>query len=61
MVFGGIPKYLEQIHPAQSFATNMDRLCFTKNAFFLTEFETLFKEQFKVIKTYESIAEVLSK
>jgi AAA+ ATPase superfamily predicted ATPase len=61
MTFGGIPKYLEQIDPRQSFAANMDRLCFTKNSFFMTEFETLFKEQFKVIKTYELIAEALAK
>jgi len=61
MVFGGIPKYLEQLDPAKSFAANMDRLCFTKNSFFMTEFETLFKEQFKVIKTYEAIAEALAK
>ena len=61
MVFGGIPKYLEQLDPSKSFAANMDRLCFTKNSFFMTEFETLFKEQFKVIKTYEAIAEALAK
>ncbi|MBI3277443.1 MAG: AAA family ATPase [Chlamydiae bacterium] len=61
MVFGGIPKYLEQLDPTQSFTSNMDRLCFTKNSFFMTEFETLFKEQFKVIKTYETIAEALAK
>lgn len=60
MIFGGIPKYLEQMDPTQSLAANMDRLCFTKNSFFLTEFETLFKEQFKVIKTYESIVEILA-
>ncbi len=60
MIFGGIPKYLEQLDPAESLAANMDRLCFTKNSFFLTEFETLFKEQFKVIRTYESIVEALA-
>lgn len=61
MIFGGIPKYLEQIDPAYSLGHNMDRLCFTKNSFFLTEFETLFKEQFKVIKTYELIVEALAR
>lgn len=60
MIFGGIPKYLEQVDPTQSLAANMDRLCFTRNSFFLTEFDTLFKEQFKVIKTYESIVEILA-
>ena len=61
MILGGVPKYLEQIDPTKSFAANMDKLCFTKNSFFMTEFETLFKEQFKVIKTYELIAETLAK
>lgn len=60
MIFGGIPKYLEQVDPASSLSHNMDRLCFTKNSFFLTEFETLFKEQFKVIKTYGLIVEALA-
>jgi AAA+ ATPase superfamily predicted ATPase len=61
ITFGGIPKYLEQINPNQSYEQNLDRLCFNKNAFFLNEFETIFKEQFKVIKRYESIVEALSK
>ena len=34
MVFGGIPKYLEQIDPRLSFSENVDRLCFQKNGFF---------------------------
>ncbi len=61
MIFGGIPKYLEQLDPSRSLSENMDRLCFQKYGFFVTEFETLFKEQFKVIKTYESIVRFLSK
>ncbi len=60
MVFGGIPKYLEQINPKLSFANNMDKLCFQKNGFFVNEFETIFKEQFKVTKNYESIARTLA-
>ena len=61
IVFGGIPKYLEQIDPHTSFENNIDRLCFQKNGFFINEFETIFKEQFKVIKTYEKIARELEK
>ncbi|ETR66702.1 MAG: hypothetical protein OMM_12457 [Candidatus Magnetoglobus multicellularis str. Araruama] len=34
MVFGGIPKYLEQVDPQFSFSENMDRLCFQKKWFF---------------------------
>jgi len=61
IVFGGIPKYLEQIDPHTSFENNLDRLCFQKSGFFINEFETIFKEQFKVIKTYEKIARELAK
>ena len=60
MIFGGIPKYLEQIDPRQSLANNVDRLCFQKHAFFLTEFETIFKEQFRVTRTYERIVRCLA-
>ena len=60
MVFGGIPKYLEQIDPRHSFIDNVDRLCFRKHAFFLTEFETIFKEQFKVTRTYEEMVKCLA-
>jgi len=60
ITFGGIPKYLEQINPNLSYEQNLDKLCFNKNAFFLNEFETIFKEQFKVIKRYEAIVEALS-
>lgn len=60
MVFGGIAKYLEQIDPRHSLTHNIDRLCFQKHAFFLTEFETIFKEQFKVTKTYERMVRSLA-
>jgi hypothetical protein len=39
MVFGGIPKYMEQLDPRLSFSDNVDRLCFQKNGFFVNEFE----------------------
>jgi AAA+ ATPase superfamily predicted ATPase len=60
MIFGGIPKYLEQIDVNQTLEQNLDRLCFTKSGFFLSEFESVFKEQFKVIKRYEEIVQRLS-
>ena len=44
MIFGGIPKYLEQVDPKKSLADNLDRLCFSRHAFFLQEFDTIFKE-----------------
>ncbi len=61
MIFGGVPKYLEQIDPKRSLAQNLDALCFHKHGFFYNEFETIFKEQFKVTKTYERIVKQLAK
>lgn len=61
MIFGGVPKYLEQLDPKKSLTLNLDRLCFQKNGFFVKEFETLFKEQFKVVRNYENIVEILAK
>lgn len=61
MIFGGVPKYLEQIDPVYSLADNLDKLCFQKNSFFVNEFDTIFKEQFKISKTYEKIISVLAK
>jgi len=60
MIFGGIPKYLEQIDPSRSLADNLDRLCFSQHGFFLNEFDTVFKEHFKVTRTYERIAKALA-
>jgi uncharacterized protein len=59
MIFGGVPKYLEQLNPNFGLSKNMDRLCFKKGGFFLHEFETIFKEQFKVTRNYESIVKAL--
>ena len=61
MIFGGVPKYLEQIDPNQSLSVNMDRLCYQPNSYFLQEFTTLYKEQFKATQTYEDITRALAK
>lgn len=60
MCLGGVPKYLEQVNPSQSLEKNLNRQCFTAGGFFLNEFETLFKEQFRSLKVYESIVEALA-
>ncbi len=59
-VFGGVPKYLEQIRPERTLAENMDRLCFQRSGFFVNEFETIFKEQFRVTHHYERIVRELA-
>jgi hypothetical protein len=61
MLLGGVPKHLEQVDPRESLAANMDRLCFTKSGFFVNELETIFKEQFKVVRTYEAIVALLAR
>ncbi len=61
MVFGGVPKYLEQIDPNCSLSVNLDDLAFKKSGFFVKEFETIFKEQFKTTKIYSEIVKSLSK
>ena len=60
MTFGGVPKYLEQINPNESLSKNINRLCFSSNCFFINEFNTLFKEQFKIIKSYENLCQLLA-
>ena len=61
MTLGGIPKYLEQIDANRSLHNNLNRLAFSSNGFFIEEFETLFKEQFKSTRVYSSIVEALAK
>ena len=61
MCLGGVPKYLEQVDPRRSLEQNINRQCFTAGGFFVEEFETLFKEQFRSIKVYESIVRSLAR
>ena len=60
MTLGGVPKHLEQINPRVSLAKNLNRMCFSANGFFVEEYETLFKEQFKSIKVYEKVVKELA-
>ena len=60
MCLGGVPKYLEQIDPKISLEKNLNRHCFCSSGFFIHEFETLFKEQFRAVKTYETIVRHLA-
>ena len=60
MCLGGVPKYLEQIDPRRSIEKNLNRMCFTSGGFFIEEFQTLFKEQFRSQRIYESIVQQLA-
>ncbi|MBF0361388.1 MAG: ArsR family transcriptional regulator [Oligoflexia bacterium] len=45
-VFGGIPRYLEEINPNETPEQNICRLCFNKNGFLLYEFDKIFSDIF---------------
>jgi AAA+ ATPase superfamily predicted ATPase len=60
MTLGGVPKYLEQIDPRRSIEQNLNRCCFTAGGFFINEYETLFKEQFRSSKVYEAVVAALA-
>ncbi len=60
MTLGGVPKYLEQIDPRHSLAKNLNKMCFSAEGFFVKEFATLFKEQFRTFKVYETIIRELA-
>lgn len=59
LVFGGVPKYLEEIRLDRSFAQNINRLCFTQGAPMLQEVGKMFFSQFRESDTYRRIAVLL--
>ena len=61
LIFGGIPKYLEEIKTAKSFNQNMNALCFSKNSFMLNEPQKIFHSQFRRPETYLKIIKQINK
>lgn len=61
LVLGSIPKYLEEVNQNQSLDTNLNKLFFQKNGFFVNELEKIFFSQFKEVQVYKKIIETLSK
>ena len=61
LVFGGIPKYLEEIDLNKSFQQNMNRLCFSKNSIMFKEVERIFYSQFKEATQYINLINALKK
>jgi len=59
MVFGGVPKYLEQINTNQSFNQNMNQLCFSSQGIMVHEVDRIFYNQFRQAKTYLRIVNLL--
>jgi len=59
LIFGGVPKYLEQINPNRSFNNNMNTLCFSPHGIMLKEIERIFYSQFREARTYAKIINLL--
>jgi len=59
MVFGGVPRYLEEINLNRSFNQNINSLCFSKNGLMVDEIKKIFYSQFKEAETYLKIVTVL--
>lgn len=60
MIFGAIPKYLEEINLNQSLRHNINRLCFKVDGFMYKEFNKIFFEQFGEAESYLRIIKLLS-
>ncbi len=61
LVFGGVPKYLEELDLDRSFNQNLNRLCFRKNSLMLNEMNRIFYSQFRETRTYLRIIRLLEK
>jgi uncharacterized protein len=61
LIFGGVPKYLEEIEMGKSFEQNLERLFFNENALFLEEFDKIFNVHFKEPRNYLNIVKALQK
>lgn len=59
LVFGGVPKYLEQVNPNRSFNQNINMLCFSSHGIMLNEINRIFYSQFKEAKNYLKIIHLL--
>ena len=59
LVFGGVPKYFEEINMNKSFNQNINRLCFSNNSIMLNEIERMFYSQFREATVYLKIVRLL--
>jgi len=59
MVFGAVPKYLEQINTNKSFNQNMNVLCFSSQGIMVHEVDRIFYNQFREARTYLRIVNLL--
>jgi AAA+ ATPase superfamily predicted ATPase len=61
LIFGGVPKYIEDINPKLSFEQNLEKLIYGKNALFREEFDKIFNVHFKEPQNYLKIIKGLQK
>jgi len=61
LVFGGVPKYLEEINLASSFNQNINRMCFSAHGTMTHEVHRIFYSQFREAQTYLRIVTLLKK
>ncbi len=61
LIFGGVPKYIEEISPKLSFEQNIEKLVYGKNALFREEFDKIFNIHFKEPQNYLKIIKGLEK
>jgi len=59
LIFGGVPKYFEEINISASFNKNINRLCFSPDSLMLNEVEKIFYRQYIHAETYLEIVKVL--
>lgn len=60
MLTGGVPYYLTKVKPGRSAAQVIEDLAFSKNAFFIDEFELLFSSLFKESAAYIAIVKKIA-
>lgn len=59
LVFGGIPKYLEELDFNRSVQLNIEKTCLRKSGFFFEEADKIFYNQFKEVQNYKQIVHLL--
>jgi len=59
LIFGGVPKYFEEIDISASFYKNINRLCFSPNSLMLNEVEKIFYKQYSKAETYLDVVNLL--
>jgi len=61
MILGGVPHYLDHLEQGFSVSQNIDKLCFSKDGFLVSEFNKVFQSLFTNSEKHELIVKTLSK